>query len=442
MPKQIQTDFNPKQALAWYYLNDTETTQILLGGAGNSGKTWFACWYITYMCLQVKGAVYVVARETLVRLKETTLKTLLNKIIREHFGLIENTDFTYNQTTHTIRFSNGSEILCKELQDKPSDPNFDSLGGLEITGALIDECNQVSIKAMNVLYSRIRHKLKEHNLKPVMLLLCNPAPGWVKTDFYLPSVENKLPIYRKYVHFTKEDNKENTPVGYLEHADAITRKRLLEASWYFDDDDTNLIRFDKYYPVFTTAEPESETFYLTLDPAGMGKDECVIMVWLGLHVVEIKSLATSTPKEIESLVNELCLKYNIFRRHIVYDAVSWDYGLDVFKGAVAFKSGTPAIGSNRYYENLRSQCSYRLADLINEGKVKVEADGELKDTIIQELQQLKRAKIDKDAKLAVITKDEIKRKISRSPNYLDAMLMRMYFELQTVGTGEYKYSFI
>src|SRR5690349_5435209 len=123
MAKKVETNFHAKQALAWYYLNDKETTQILLGGAGNSGKTWFACWYITYMCLQHKDSVYVIAREVLTRLKETTLRTLLNKIIRKHFGLIEGKDFTYNQTTHTIRFSNGSEILCKELQDKPSDPN-------------------------------------------------------------------------------------------------------------------------------------------------------------------------------------------------------------------------------------------------------------------------------------------------------------------------------
>jgi hypothetical protein len=54
--------------------------------------------------------------------------------------------------------NNGSEILKKDLY-VPPDPNFDSLGSLEITGA-IDECNQITYKAWQIVKSRIRYKIK------------------------------------------------------------------------------------------------------------------------------------------------------------------------------------------------------------------------------------------------------------------------------------------
>ena len=65
---------------------------------------------------------------------------------------------------NTITFPNGSVILMKDLFAYPSDPNFDELGSLEITGAFIDEVNQISVKARNIVKSRIRYKLNDFTL--------------------------------------------------------------------------------------------------------------------------------------------------------------------------------------------------------------------------------------------------------------------------------------
>ena len=69
----------------------------------------------------------------------------------------------------------------------PSDRNFDSLGSLEITAAFIDEANQITEKAKNVVASRLRYKLDENNLIPKMLMTCNPAKNWTYTEYYRPA---------------------------------------------------------------------------------------------------------------------------------------------------------------------------------------------------------------------------------------------------------------
>jgi hypothetical protein len=55
---------------------------------------------------------------------------------------------------------------------------------------------------------------------------------------------------------------------------------------------------------------------------------------------------------------------------------------------------------------------------------------DIRNDIIQELEVIKRKDYEKnEKKLQVIPKDEIKSIIGRSPDYADAIMMRMIFEL-------------
>jgi len=47
-------------------------------------------------------------------------------------------------------------------------------------------------------------------------------------------------------------------------------------------------------------------------------------------------------------------------------------------------------------------------------------------------------KMDNDGKLSIIKKDDIKSKIGRSPDYSDAIMMRMYYELDKMEEIEEK----
>ena len=55
--------------------------------------------------------------------------------------------------------------------------------------------------------------------------------------------------------------------------------------------------------------------------------------------------------------------------------------------------------------------------------------------ITEELEQIKQKDIDKDTKITVISKDEIKQNIGHSPDESDCLMMRMWFEIQPVFKG-------
>lgn len=57
-------------------------------------------------------------------------------------------------------------------------------------------------------------------------------------------------------------------------------------------------------------------------------------------------------------------------------------------------------------------------------------DISIKEKIIQELKQIKSKDSDKDGKLKIIPKEEVKELIGRSPDFSDTMLMRCLFEIK------------
>ena len=56
-------------------------------------------------------------------------------------------------------------------------------------------------------------------------------------------------------------------------------------------------------------------------------------------------------------------------------------------------------------------------------------NGDYKDLIIEELDVIKQKNPDKEWKLQIITKDEVKKLINRSPDFADAIAMRLWFEV-------------
>jgi phage terminase large subunit len=52
------------------------------------------------------------------------------------------------------------------------------------------------------------------------------------------------------------------------------------------------------------------------------------------------------------------------------------------------------------------------------------------EAIIEELEQVKGREVEKDGKLKIVDKEEIKQNIGRSPDYSDCLSMRCFFDIQ------------
>ena len=80
------------------------------------------------------------------------------------------------------------------------------------------------------------------------------------------------------------------------------------------------------------------------------------------------------------------------------------------------------------YRNLRSQCIFTLADLVNNHKIASEVEGQAKEVILQELPYYQDASKG-DGKRFATPKEDVKEMLGRSPDDSDTWIMRMYFEI-------------
>jgi hypothetical protein len=98
-------------------------------------------------------------------------------------------------------------------------------------------------------------------------------------------------------------------------------------------------------------------------------------------------------------------------------------------GCKGFVNNSRALNGENY-TNLKTQCYYKMSKKINERGVSViVSEPQVRDWIIEELQQVRGKDYDKDKKLAIVSKDEVKEHIGRSPDFSDMIAMRYWFEL-------------
>lgn len=382
------------------------------------------------MCLKYPGVRYLMGRAKLTALKQSTLKTWFE--VAKFFSLIEGEDYKYNQQNNIIIFSNGSEILLKDLFTYPSDPDFDSLGSIELTGAAIDEANQVSEKAKNVVMSRIRYKLDEYNLIPKLYMSCNPSKNWVYNSFYKPSKDGTIEDYRVFIQALVTDNEfiSKHYVKNLEKLDDLSKKRLLYGMWEYADE-LSILNYDALINVFNDVETNmTAKMYGSIDVARLGKDKTCITIWKGFKIIEIIELSKKTGDIQTKEIKELQSKYSIPNRNLVFDVDGVGGFLkDNFPGAKEIINNSKALkGEN--YQNLKTQLYFKLAEKINKGEIScavLNDDQQLR--LTQELQVLKRENVDSDGKICMTSKDKVKQQIGRSPDISDSFAYRMIFEM-------------
>lgn len=195
------------------------------------------------------------------------------------------------------------------------------------------------------------------------------------------------------------------------------------------ESDDQLCTYDSINAMWTNSfVPEGEG-YITADIALHGSDKFVIIVWSGFRVINYTEIEKCDAKEVEGILRQKALQFKIKQSNIVYDADGLGSFLRGYlKDAKPFNNGAkPIKGLN--YKNLKSECGYELAKLVNEGGVYFDCEM-VKEDIIKEFECLQSYGLDSDGKIQLLPKAKIKELIGHSPDRLDAFMMRMYFELK------------
>ena len=438
--QQAQLELTPKQSEFWDYANDKVTREILFGGGAGGGKSLILCAFCISQCMKYVRIRAFIGRDSLEDFKKSTLLTLFDLFNR--WNLKEGIDCYFNQQDKYFEFiKTESRLYYNELSYYPSDPEYSYLGSTEYTFGCIDEAQQVEKKAKNVLLTRIRYKVAENGLVPKLLMSCNPDKGHLYSDFYKPAKNGQLSEDKKFVQALAKDNRfiDKTYIHSLELLDdKNTKERLLFGNWEYDADPTRLMEIDAINDLFSNVVPLSEEKYITADIARLGGDKIVFGYWVGWCLKEIQyfeklplfaSFDNPNQPNVYSKLTELRNKYGVSLSHIVVDEDGMGGGIKDRIGCKGFVNNSKAL-KNENYANLKSQCYYKFAKKVNLGEISINCENQqIKGWIIEELEQVKAKNADKDGRLMIVGKDEVKDRIGRSPDFSDMLMMRMIFDL-------------
>jgi len=431
-------ELTAKQALAYMYLTDDKTTEIGFGGGAGGGKSYLGCFWIIKQALEYPGTAWLIGRKELTNLKKTTLISFF-KVLTD-LKIKSKDIFQLNSQTNIMNFHNGSVVFLMDMSKQPSDPLYTRFGGLELTGAFVDESNENEEKALEIIKTRIgRGNNKKYNLTPKILETFNPSKDHVYKRYYIPWRDNKLPEHRTFIKSLVTDNKYQ-PEAYIEQlkkADIITRERLLYGNFEYDDDPTKLFNYDSIIDLFTNGAERGKR-YAICDIAGFGRDKTVIGIWDGLFLEKVIIKNNITDEELDKLL----VKEKVPRSQCLIDESGVGFGaVNNIKGVKGFvanarpfmeKKETDTEKVQHNYKNLKAQCWFELANYVNSGMIGItrSISIEAKNLLIEDLEQIKQKDPGKDAPMAVLTKDDIKEVLGRSTDVGDMLMMRMYFILK------------
>jgi phage terminase large subunit len=447
---------NPKQFLASEYWIDQETEEILFGGAKGGGKSYLGASLVCADALIYPETHYFIARAELIDLTNFTLPTVHE--VFKNWGLDFNLYASYNGQTHCINLHNGSKIFLLACKETPSDPLFERFGSMQMTRGWIEEGGEVPENAKANLWLSIgRWKNDVYNLKKKLLITANPKKGWMKRDFVDPFKQNLLPKSRKYIQSFATDNtylSEDYVNTLRNEKNVIRRQRLFEGNWDYDEDQDSLISYDALTDCFTNTIVKDGQKYLIVDVARKGKDTTVFSIWDGLELIKVEQFSQQATNITEDKVKDYARLNQIPFSNIMIDEDGIGGGvvdhLFGVKGFVANSTPLPTRSQVRMriakidneivpktnFKSLKTQCAFKLAELINERKIAFRVP-ELRDVILEELTSLLRQKdIDSDGKLQIKPKDEVKIELGRSPDIGDTLIYRAWFELQKEASGQ------
>lgn len=429
---------NDKQKEVWKAWSNNNITDIVYGGSKGSGKTYVGVSVIFSDALTYSGTHYFIARKQLNDLRKFTIPSIHE--VLTSWGLDERY-YRYNGNDNYFELYNKSKVFLLDAKYLPSDPLYMRFGSMQMTRGMIEEAGEFTIEAKNNLQASIgRWKNEEYKLAPKLIQTCNPSKNYLYSDYYKKNKEGTIESWKKIIQAYPQDNKKLAS-GYLLNLERILTKnqkeRLLYGNWEYDDDPSILIDYEAICDVFTNDFAEKGTGYISADLAMKGRDKFIATVWDGMNCTVAIEKSYNNAKEIENDLKALMNNEKISSSHLVSDSDGLGAYLESYLSNIReFHGGAKA--KDELYFNLKSECAYKLAELINNRKIKINCTEEQKELIKDELGVLKTVDIDDDLnKKRINSKDEMKSLLGRSPDFLDSLIMRMSYEIDPIKKRTY-----
>lgn len=273
--------------------------------------------------------------------------------------------------------------------------------------------------------------LNEYDLIPKMLLTTNPTHGWIFDQFYKADQEKTIPEHRKFIQSLWSDNPHLSKhyESVLDSLDEVSRKRLKLGDWDYLDDPSILVDYDAINDLFNNTHVlKNGNRRLSADLAMKGRDKFIVTYADGGVISVVSEKAKTTGKEIETILKSLMVEYGVGPSNVVADSDGMGSYLESYiNGIKEFRGGARPVSNE--FNNLKSECAFKLAELINKRELKIECTPMQEDEIRRQiLNCLKRDNLNvDDGKKKLISKEKQKELLGNSPDYFDSLMMHMVF---------------
>lgn len=423
LPQQKATEdiilrMSDRQIMA---LNCTDD-YLLYGGAKGGGKSWFLCIWLFINACRFKGNKLFACRKRSVDFSNTTLETW-KKCIPAHL-------YRINEQKKKIFIPKAGSVIDFGGLDDPL--LVQSLNSAEYAHIGVDQAEEIDRDSFAMLRGTLRHKLLDGTFPPYQIrLTANPSQCWLKDEFILAPKSNFkfIPALPRDNPYLPKEYEKNLAEAFAHRPSLLAA--YLHGSW--DDLSGQDICIQSSWIEAAHGRQKSGDVplkrILVNDPARFGDDENVTYVLeeagglayiLDTMILEHKSLMDTAGR-----LSALRRKYAA--SDIAIDSCGLGAGIvdalcDLNEPVMPLNSAAKPTNEAyqvRYY-NLRSQMWMEAGQRFAEGTVILPTDRIL-------MGQLNSVKFDyKGGRLLCEAKEDIKARLSRSPDRADALVMGLY----------------
>lgn len=318
------------------------------------------------------------------------------------------------QSKNRITFSNGSEIYILTAEVGTVSREAKGLMGFGATMIIVDESSLIP----DTMFSKILRMAGE-SAAGKLIQIGNPFERnhfWkaFHTDRYFKLTvgwQQALAEGRITQEFINEVREEMPPMDF---------QIFYDAEFPEGGSDDSVIPYEWIQKAVGRPAPEDDEVFAGVDVARFGRDKSVYLLRKGYKVAKIE---TNSKLDTMSLVGWL-------REHIdndepdsiAVDVVGIGAGVADRLGELGYEvddvnAGSAPSDSEKYF-NKRAELFWNLRQMFKEDKISIPNDTEL----IQELTEL-RYKYSSEKKLRIEAKDDMKKRVGRSPDKADALAL-------------------
>lgn len=410
---------------------------VLFGGAKGGSKTGTGVRIFQHLVTNYRDGRFGVMRRNYTDLQDTTKKTFL-KLFPPSL-ILDKRDAIW-------KCVNNNEIWFSS-SDRSTDQNYEKIRGLELSAIFIDETSQFDEVFYELLPSLLRHDAYSletgETLSGFCYMTSNPVPGknWLKRNF----IEEKTRVQdgtHLYIA-ALPDNNPLLPDRYLQRAfsrmSAPMLKMLRFGDWNVEESDFKIIVPSDLAAIFTEAKPSEDIIALGID-IGLGKpDETVVYAATrgGAFFLHSAFKEYDTMRQVE-LLYDICRLVHSRNGKICIDAAAIGKGVAdrlqqafhssidavMFEGSAQDENYQSATGK---YGNRRAQLYFHARELIQNSALALGAGSPPDITVVPD--EVLYEELDNtyykpsDGRLMIEPKDNIKKRLKRSPDRADAFVL-------------------